>query len=141
MSFSVYLWYVLAPVLVAAHTVNNLDLGDEQGLENEGYQSDEKIFFSEYFVSAAQTQKELSPAMPFVRYGHHHLRAYFDPPPGLKALIKWVICLKMYFGISSGRYATRKFCRVGGHFFLFLAVLKQGICDETVARSPNMLCP
>ena len=25
----------LAPVLVAAHTVNNLDLGDEQGLENE----------------------------------------------------------------------------------------------------------
>ena len=96
MSFSVYLWYVLAPVLVAAHTVNNLDLGDEQGLENEGYQSDEKIFFSEYFVSAAQTQKELSPAMPFVRYDHHHLRAYFDPPPGLKALIKWVICLKMY---------------------------------------------
>ena len=30
----------LAPVLVAAHTVNNLDLGDE--LENEGYESDEK---------------------------------------------------------------------------------------------------
>ena len=28
----------LAPVLVAAHTVNNLDLGDE--LENEGYESD-----------------------------------------------------------------------------------------------------
>ena len=27
-------------VLVAAHTVNNLDLGDEQGLENEGYESD-----------------------------------------------------------------------------------------------------
>ena len=24
----------LAPVLVAAHTVNNLDLDDEQGLEN-----------------------------------------------------------------------------------------------------------
>ena len=102
MSFSVYLWYVLAPVLVAAHTVNNLDLGDEQGLENEGYQSDEKIFFSEYFVSAAQTQKELSPAMPFVRYDHHHLRAYFDPPPGLKALIKWVICLKMYLVYHPG---------------------------------------
>ena len=30
----------LAPVLVAAHTVNNLDLGDEQGLESEGYESD-----------------------------------------------------------------------------------------------------
>ena len=30
----------LAPVLVAAHTVNNLDLADEQGLENEGYESD-----------------------------------------------------------------------------------------------------
>ena len=30
----------LAPVLVAAHTVNNLDLGDEQGLENEGCESD-----------------------------------------------------------------------------------------------------
>ena len=28
----------LAPVLVAAHTVNNLDLGDE--LKNEGYESD-----------------------------------------------------------------------------------------------------
>ena len=28
----------LAPVLVAAHTVNNLDLGNE--LENEGYESD-----------------------------------------------------------------------------------------------------
>ena len=28
----------LAPVLVAAHTVNNLDLGDE--LANEGYESD-----------------------------------------------------------------------------------------------------
>ena len=40
----------LAPVLVAAHTVNNLDLGDEQGLENEGYESDEKSFISEFFV-------------------------------------------------------------------------------------------
>ena len=30
----------LAPVLVTAHTVNNLGLGDEQGLENEGYVSD-----------------------------------------------------------------------------------------------------
>ena len=30
----------LAPFLVAAHTVNNLDLGDEQGLENEGDESD-----------------------------------------------------------------------------------------------------
>ena len=29
----------LAPVLAAAHTVN-LDLGHEQGLENEGYESD-----------------------------------------------------------------------------------------------------
>ena len=28
----------LAPVLVAAHTVNNLDLRDEQGHENEGYE-------------------------------------------------------------------------------------------------------
>ena len=27
----------LAPVLVAAQKVNNLDFGDEQGLENEGY--------------------------------------------------------------------------------------------------------
>ena len=30
----------LAPVLVAVHTVNNLDLGDEQSYENEGYKSD-----------------------------------------------------------------------------------------------------
>ena len=30
----------LAPVLVAAHTVNNLDLGNGQGTENEGYESD-----------------------------------------------------------------------------------------------------
>ena len=29
-----------APVLVAAHTVDNLDLGNEQGFENEGYESD-----------------------------------------------------------------------------------------------------
>ena len=29
----------LAPVLVAAHMVNNLDLGDEQGHENEGCES------------------------------------------------------------------------------------------------------
>ena len=28
----------LAPLLVAAHTVNNLDLRDEQGHENEGYE-------------------------------------------------------------------------------------------------------
>ena len=31
---------LLAPVLVLAHTINNLDLGDEQGHENEGYESD-----------------------------------------------------------------------------------------------------
>ena len=30
----------LAPVLVTAHTVNNLDLGNQQDLENEGYDSD-----------------------------------------------------------------------------------------------------
>ena len=29
----------LAPVLVAAHTVNNLDFGDEKDYENEGYES------------------------------------------------------------------------------------------------------
>ena len=28
------------PVLVAAHTVNNLDLSHEQNFENEGYESD-----------------------------------------------------------------------------------------------------
>ena len=31
---------LLLPVLVAAHAVNNLDIGDEQGFENEGYESD-----------------------------------------------------------------------------------------------------
>ena len=31
---------LLAPVLVLAHTINNLDLGDEQGHENEGCESD-----------------------------------------------------------------------------------------------------
>ena len=30
----------LAPVLVGAYTVNNLDLGDEQGYENKGYESE-----------------------------------------------------------------------------------------------------
>ena len=30
----------LAPILVGVHTVNNLDLGDEQGPENEGYERD-----------------------------------------------------------------------------------------------------
>ena len=33
---------LLAPVLVAAHTLNNLDLGDEQGHEKESYESDRK---------------------------------------------------------------------------------------------------
>ena len=33
----------LAPALVAAHTLNNLGLDDEQGYENEGYDSDHKI--------------------------------------------------------------------------------------------------
>ena len=28
------------PVLIAAHTANNLDFGDEQDHENEGYESD-----------------------------------------------------------------------------------------------------
>ena len=31
---------LLAPVLVLTHTINNLDLGDEQGHENEGCESD-----------------------------------------------------------------------------------------------------
>ena len=31
----------LAPILIIAHTANNLDLGDEQGQENEGYESKE----------------------------------------------------------------------------------------------------
>ena len=61
-----------APVLVATHRVNNLGFGDEQGLENEGYENDLKNLFSEYFVSVAQTKKELSPAMPFLRCDHHH---------------------------------------------------------------------
>ena len=30
----------LVPVLVTVHTVNNLDLRDEQGPENDGYESD-----------------------------------------------------------------------------------------------------
>ena len=30
----------LGPVLVAAHTVNNLDLGNEERFEDEGYESD-----------------------------------------------------------------------------------------------------
>ena len=30
----------LTPALAAAHTVNNSDLDDEQGYENEGYESD-----------------------------------------------------------------------------------------------------
>ena len=30
----------LAPVLIAAHTANNLDFDDEQDYENEGHKSD-----------------------------------------------------------------------------------------------------
>ena len=30
----------LVPILVAAHKMNNLDIGNEQGLKNEGYESD-----------------------------------------------------------------------------------------------------
>ena len=35
-TFGDYLW----PVLIAAHTANNLDLGDEPENKNEGYESD-----------------------------------------------------------------------------------------------------
>ena len=31
----------LAPILIIANTANNLDLGDEQGQENEGYECEE----------------------------------------------------------------------------------------------------
>ena len=31
---------LLAPVLVAAHTVNNLNIGDEQDFENKGHEND-----------------------------------------------------------------------------------------------------
>ena len=57
---------LLAPVLVPAHTGNNLDFGDEQGFKNEGYESDQKNFPSEYFVSVAQRQKELPYLYKFV---------------------------------------------------------------------------
>ena len=30
----------LAPVLIAAHTANNVDFGDKQGYENEDYESE-----------------------------------------------------------------------------------------------------
>ena len=30
----------LAPILVVAHTVNNIDIGNEQGLDDEDYESD-----------------------------------------------------------------------------------------------------
>ena len=33
----------LAPVLIATHTANNVDFGDEQSQEKEGYESDHKI--------------------------------------------------------------------------------------------------
>ena len=39
---------LLAHFLVAAHTVNNLDICNEQGFENEGY---------DFFVSGDQIQK------------------------------------------------------------------------------------
>ena len=35
----------VAPVLVAEHTVNNLDLDDEQGYENKGYESKGPKYF------------------------------------------------------------------------------------------------
>ena len=47
----------LASVLVAAHTVNNLDLGDEQGYEDKGYESNWKNFFPEFFVPVDLIQK------------------------------------------------------------------------------------
>ena len=62
----------LAPVLVAAHTVNKLDLGHDQDHENEGYECE----------------------------GHK-----IWPWPGLRVWIKWMTCLKMYFGISLGEPA------------------------------------
>ena len=34
-TFDDYLW----PVLLAAHTANNIDFGDEQGHEDEGHES------------------------------------------------------------------------------------------------------
>ena len=51
----------LAPVLVAAHTVNNLDLSHEQSFENEGYESDrtgrhQERAFLQNFVSRTEIQ-------------------------------------------------------------------------------------
>ena len=34
----------LAPILIAVHTANNLDLGDEQGHENQGYEWEVKNY-------------------------------------------------------------------------------------------------
>ena len=35
----------LAPVLISAHTANNLDFGDEPENKNDGYESNYKAFF------------------------------------------------------------------------------------------------
>ena len=59
----------LAPVLVAVHAVNNLDLGDE--LENDGYESDK-------VGALVLDTKELS---SFCKFVHYHLRAYPGPHP------------------------------------------------------------
>ena len=40
----------IVPILVSVHTVNNVDLGDEQGFEIEGYEKE----FLEYFVSVEE---------------------------------------------------------------------------------------
>ena len=40
----------LAPILVTAHTVNNLEIGNEQGLQDEGYEN------SQNFVSRIMIQ-------------------------------------------------------------------------------------
>ena len=47
----------IGPVLVAAHTVNNLDLGHEQGFDNEGSENDLKDFFSEFLCLVAGCKK------------------------------------------------------------------------------------
>ena len=48
----------LAPVLIAAHTANNLDFGDE--LENEGYESNlKRPYFDPHWVSKGKNKMNL----------------------------------------------------------------------------------
>ena len=119
-----------APVLVAAHTVNNLDLGDE--LENEGYESDWKNFFQNILYLLPRYKRTVF-LCKFVRCDHHQ-------PPRSRSLDTMSDLFKNVFWCIIWEMCNKKILPGGCAFFLIPNRFKtQEVCNEAKARSPRML--